>query len=153
MTLNKKALSRWALALWSGEYEQGAGGLAAVEMVIHENGKVEFIEDSIKFCCLGVACEIFQEAAGLTRRYYRGSYYYGVNEEEQNGGFLPRSVVEYLGFTPNELSLGNVILTDPETGDTYAANIWNDRYKKTFKEIAVMINHTYDLGLNLTDNK
>ena len=42
---------RWADALESGEYEQGT----------------EYLCRDGRYCCLGVACEVFEEEAGLSR--------------------------------------------------------------------------------------
>lgn len=68
---------RWADALESGEYKQGD------EWLCHEG----------KYCCLGVACEIFETEASLLRSS-------GATAVAWDGqaGLAPSSLVEFLGL-------------------------------------------------------
>lgn len=77
----------WAIALRSGEYKQGQGAL-------QQNGK---------FCCLGVACDLYQKYVGGLAESGESNYicYNGC------GGFLPHQVCEWLDITEDgRLTMG-----------------------------------------------
>jgi hypothetical protein len=142
--MNKEALKQWALALWSGEYEQGQGGLCTL------------VNGGFLYCCLGVAAELFYKQLGMTKEQDKHSdaLMYAFQGNRQ-GGYMPAEIGEYLGIESSFRDIKSMgydpILIDPETGYSYQASYWNDSGKKSFKEIAMMINHTFDLGLDLTD--
>jgi hypothetical protein len=69
---------KWVEALRSGRYEQGAGKLR--------------YNDS--FCCLGVACHLSADELELEVKVVDGLYKYN-----DNGGYLPIAVKEWLGIT------------------------------------------------------
>jgi hypothetical protein len=87
ITLDQQAANRarWIAALRSGVYEQGKNRLR------HDN----------KFCCLGVACDLAQNA-GIGR--WDGDTFRtdGVDDYDGNDVELPYSVMEWLGITSPE---------------------------------------------------
>lgn len=101
---------KWLQALESGDYEQGQNYL---------------VKDS-KYCCLGVACEIF-EAMYVTRNTPESSY-----RVYSSGSFLPpEDVVEKLGLRDNKGSdhhgsFGHTLVGLNDSG-------------KTFKEIVKIV--------------
>lgn len=68
---------RWTEALRSGEFEQGTRYLCA-------DGK---------YCCLGVACEIFKDEAGLPREVLPNKVYY-----DGKAGSLTNIMTDFLGL-------------------------------------------------------
>lgn len=108
--------AQWAAALRSGEYPQAQGVL---RRLTDNHGK------KAGYCCLGVLCEI-ADGAGI-----------GGGREDANGEFmtydgsdtsLPESVIEWAGLgSPDPVIAGNEL------------SVWNDRERKTFAEIADMI--------------
>lgn len=78
MSLNKETIPLLINALRSGEYEQGKKQL----------------RDGEKFCCLGVACDVYRKEIGK-----------GEWEDQKFLGeriFLPDVVQEYFGFKTTE---------------------------------------------------
>jgi hypothetical protein len=67
---------RWVEALRSGKYEQGGGYL-------HRDGR---------FCCLGVACDIFKDEANVR---VRGKLVVTYNSKQ---GILPAQMAKFLGI-------------------------------------------------------
>jgi hypothetical protein len=65
----KRARKLWVEALLSGKYEQGKNFLHT-------------IEDN-KYCCLGVACEVYREHGGCLS-YEEGKYFIPDDEEDEN---------------------------------------------------------------------
>lgn len=85
--MNPEIKKRWVEALRSGKYQQGRQFLAEAE---EEEGIV-------KYCCLGVLCEVM----GIERSLQDSRYYvYGGGP---SGGrscyYLPAEAVEQAGFT------------------------------------------------------
>lgn len=76
MNDNAKA---WVAALRSGNYRQGIGKL----------------KQNDRYCCLGVACELYQQAVGdlWVRAEVTGVTYYNNNNEN-----LPDEVQKWLGL-------------------------------------------------------
>lgn len=70
---------KWVAALRSGEFEQGAGCLA-------KHGK---------YCCLGVACMVYQQEVGDLITYTARSGHRYFNGQD---GALPDAVREWLGL-------------------------------------------------------
>lgn len=137
LTPNREAIAEWVAALESGQYEQGEGWLK----VIDDKG-------SAKYCCLGVACEIFSERLDLK-----------VGAESSSGTnwivfagmkqFLPKEVLTYLGLFVNEEMDTSVMVLDPNP-DAYPAIPaeisvvqMNDDRHNNFTTIAQAIKDTY----------
>jgi hypothetical protein len=82
----KKAL--WLRALRSEEYAQGREQLRS---------------RGDKFCCLGVACDVFKGATGRGEwqedgQRYSGEYTFHLSDEDRSWSSLPHAVVEWLGL-------------------------------------------------------
>lgn len=75
----KEARALLTAALRSGEYTQGSGKLRSVDD---------------KFCCLGVACELYIKA-GHELEAVKGNYGWNYGDEM---GVLPATVQQWLGF-------------------------------------------------------
>lgn len=114
--MNKNA-KKWVRALRSGQYEQGEGTLC-------REGTEE--ENFDRFCCLGVACDLYQREKG---DLYIKNGYYKLKTLSYNDtiDFLPMVVQEWLELKTNE---GNYRGTD--------LSIQNDK-GKTFDQIANVI--------------
>lgn len=78
---------KWLAALESGDYEQGKAGLRYKD----------------KFCCLGVACDLFFE--GETRVSFNNTYYM---ESIGHDTFLPPSVRKKLNMINQEGDFGGI---------------------------------------------
>ena len=109
---NKENIKLWVEALRSGEYEQGVGAL-------HEGDA---------FCCLGVACEVYQKQVGGlgVEMPYRNTYEY-----DGETGELPGLLIDWL-----ELN------SDPKIGGKTAIRL-NDEDRLSFDEIADAIEKEY----------
>lgn len=100
--LNKEAIAEWVAALRSGKYQQAREELAVL-----------FDDGTMGFCCLGVACEIFADRVGITRKphgIYTDAYGYAWKEDGHTGptvvhGILPQPVIDYLGVENGNPSL------------------------------------------------
>lgn len=103
---------KWLKALESGKYKRGKESL-----------KVDY-GDGFKYCCLGIACEV--AGANWIKAHDDGCY--TVNGR---GGFLPKSIMEWLGVFYNDGSCPS---------GTYPSMIaMNDEKNLSFKEIAARI--------------
>lgn len=102
-------------ALESGEFKQGLGLLHAIE------------EDGHHFCCLGVACKIFNLGKELDPEF--GKKYAYIDGLDSNAETAPEDIVENLALYD---SVGSA-----KTGITSLTQM-NDG-GKTFKEIAEII--------------
>lgn len=111
---------KWIAALRSGEYRQGRGLLCS-------------LFDGEKYCCLGVACELYrQENPGYTTEdsSARARRTYGIN---RNAIVLPPEVASWLGLNN---SLGSHIYGRNAKLDLINAN---DTQCLTFPQIADLI--------------
>lgn len=121
--VNREAIVEWVAALRSGEYTQGTGALKYTN-----NGF------AARYCCLGVACEVFAERARIAAAVLRGS---GLVEFAGNHSYLPGAISEYLGladeFDPPLLMASGV---------HHPASKLNDE-GMSFAEIADAIERTY----------
>ncbi len=112
----------WVDALRSGEYTQVTGALV----------------NSIGYCCLGVACELFIAAHPRSlKKNDKGDQYCWRSEDidYSEGGELPDPVAEWLGFEE---------ITDPYLDDEgHTAVHFNDAYHSSFTEIADAIEQHY----------
>jgi hypothetical protein len=143
--MNKKNLELWVQALESGQYQQGKRALAQVEV---DTSKAWYKPWTwrrtpiVKYCCLGVACEVArQQGVNLRRRTY-GRYAsnrfcgvsYGVGESTM---LLPHEVVDWLDCTT----------PDPYVAPHTLATEANDQLYWTFPRIAQELRNLY-----LTEN-
>lgn len=114
LTDEQKARVRTYLAaLRSGEYLQGTGRLRC------EN----------KFCCLGIACEVFAKENPVATWKPSGLFHFSAfyaNEESWNHYLLPPEVAAWFGF-PTE---------DPALTPSFNATGCNDVAGISFAEIA-----------------
>ena len=71
-------------ALRSGEYKQAQG-------VLKQNDR---------FCCLGVACDVYRKITGEGEwKVFQHEYYEGfILDNEREPGILPRKVADFFGF-------------------------------------------------------
>ena len=88
------AQEQWLRALESGEYEQTAGWLRAGDA----------------FCCLGVACDLYDSTAWSAISDY---YYYG--HENVFDKVLPREVQDWLGLRDGSGSFYGMSDSDDNT--------------------------------------
>lgn len=133
--MNKNVQAKWTARLRSLDPElQGTKALKQV------NGKM---------CCLGVLCEIAVEEGILPppvkhdwNYVYMGDEMVPVYEygEDNRTGILPREVADWaeLEREPGTTTACNPVLKS-SAGAAYTAADWNDDHKKSFKEIADMI--------------
>lgn len=80
---------RWLQALESGNYRQGTGYLKKWDRC---NGSGE---KESSYCCLGVACEIFQEETNTKQEASDSGIEFLFNDMRS---MMPASVMEYLGL-------------------------------------------------------
>lgn len=130
----------WVAELRSGKYEQGDGKLHKITP-----------KGEDQFCCLGVACELYEQKVGglhprqMPHRDYEGNIVIGystysgpVPPEHSGDGFaytLPPEVTEWLGLASDDGSFSDAAPNDlPEESSTSLANL-NDS-GRTFGEIA-----------------
>lgn len=109
----------WVKELRSGNYQQGAGCLAR-----------EVEDGSTEYCCLGVLSDIAFANGAVERRKSEvsDSIYFGERLFD-----LPAEVREWAGLDSSDPS----VLVDPDEWESLSA--LNDIHKKTFDEIADMI--------------
>jgi len=95
--MNKNARA-WVKALQSGEYKQGIGSLCADNL----------------YCCLGVACELYQKATNKLVIEEKSAGFGAVMRcYNRMASILPPEVIEWLGLRDERGSFGrNRILTD-----------------------------------------
>ena len=114
--LNQNA-KKWLEALRSGKYEQGKYVLCSTE-------------DGDRFCCLGVACDVYKQTHPEFKVYTNdeGNRKFGESDE-----VLPSVVKEWLGL---DTDTGAYKETD---GDTRALTTDNDERDLDFEAIARII--------------
>lgn len=115
-TLNPNAL-KWVDYLLSGKYKQGKDALETIT----DKGES-------RFCCLGVACDLYRKAGKRLKRKVNEVVYYGPDGCK---GSLPEPVREWLGLSTDIGQYG-----DSEAGLSLAE--LNDSGKK-FPTIAKLI--------------
>lgn len=114
--MNKYA-KQWVAALRSGEYKQGFNTLHSIT------------DEGERFCCLGVACDLFRDELSLTKKQEQDVYMYNGDDAT-----LPLSVVSLLNLNGENAYWG----TNVEDNDKSLV-AWNDVKKKSFKQIAALI--------------
>ena len=118
---NKANLRKWVAALRSGDYTQGR--------------LANYNQDSDSYCCLGVACHV-AELSGVSPLGQ------GALHWRTRGSLIP-AVRDWLGVNSTDPVLvagGQPLHAGPGT-----ASVLNDVDKKTFPEIADLIEIKYDL--------
>lgn len=85
--MNAHIKENWVAALESGDYEQG------VSLLAYEDG------ESMKYCCLGVLCELAVEAGVAIKRKVGNTVTYGDNEYDAT---LPPVVMFWAGIEQEE---------------------------------------------------
>ena len=116
---NKARINKWVNALRSGKYKQGRNALRP-----KENG----------FCCLGVACDLYEKESGKSF-WVRNKDFFGKPDEEVKYAFvtqgstsnLPKQVARWLGISTKQNTLIRM----------------NDDQRKSFKEIANELEKRY----------
>ncbi len=138
--VNKKAMREWVYALLSGDYEQGYGCL----------------EYNQKFCCLGVASDLFYKEVGLVKGDRFGFVHYREPENKymETSVSLANKIVDYLGIKTRDPQL-------EINGKIQSASLWNDGTDRSpgstekgqnsvdFKTIAKALNDKYKLGIDI----
>jgi len=116
----------WVAALRSGKYEQGAGALNA-------DGR---------FCCLGVACDIFGPRLGLE---WGPAELEGVLAMEGQGAYLPIAVAAELGInTDGRLTVPVFTFAqDGEEEETSSLAGLNDDTYYAFAQIADVVEEQF----------
>lgn len=115
--MNPEVKKKWIDALHSGKYNQGYNRLKNI--MLDSNGKYV-----ASHCCLGVLCELAVEE----NICYENDRYFGSKENVLSWDALPKAV-----FVWAELDDSDPIVED------HHLSIWNDRYQKSFNEIADLI--------------
>lgn len=90
--MSRENIRKWVDALRSGEYEQGKNCLA------------QETENKIKYCCLGVACELayqenFVDKVVIEAAHGQSSIFYGASVQS---GCLPIEVMRWLEVDAND---------------------------------------------------
>lgn len=108
--LNVERVTRWIHALRSGEYKQAR----------------EYLRSGDRFCCLGVACDIYAKDTG-DGKWSDGGLFKAHNGEQRSFQLIPPSVKDYFGlnYHPGD---------DTDLAPTLM--LMNDVKNKTFGEIA-----------------
>lgn len=111
--MNKDIAKKWAEALRSGKYEQGREQLSTQ----YEH------EDSPRFCCLGVLCEV-AKAEGAIEKY------------DPHAPHLPPEVRDWAGMKTTQ---GVYEAFDETEGEDNTLWGLNDKYDKDFDYLADFI--------------
>lgn len=139
---NRRAMQLWHDALLSGNFKQGSGFLA----------RRRPDDGAMHFCCLGVVCELAIADGVPVERMEKPATEECPAYLSYDGAdsFLPRSVAEWLGvFHGGSSGHGtyDVPLDQPPDDDGIffggTAMAANDGFKRSFKDIAAAIKHTY----------
>ena len=117
--MNKRVMKKWVKALLSGKYKQGQGLLKQTD---HKN--------TIRHCCLGVLCELYNEdmKEKKKKKLTEKADGFGVIRFNQQPEHLPSIVKNWADLNDNVGSIGSI----------YNLAIINDD-GKTFKTIAKII--------------
>lgn len=125
---NKENIRLWVDALRSGEYEQTSHKLAKRDYL--GDGK---FGDKIKYCCLGVVCEVaIKNGVEVDRKEVGGHIQF-----DNHGAMLPRSVAVWLGF--EAIEHGDPVISV----DGIRATTANDTHGWTFERIAEALEERY----------
>ncbi len=135
MKPNKARIRKWVKALRSGEYQQGKDALRKGD----------------KFCCLGVACDLYAKAhpEKVTWMYQEvrggaeslGYIGYEFPSGDPQVAVLPEPVMEWLGIEEDNPIL--IPTADDDSHDSFCASELNDDENYSFAQIADAIEATY----------
>jgi len=130
-TPNVEAIREWVAALRSGKFMQGTGRL------------VRKVDGAPRYCCLGVACEVFSERLGIRAIFDPTGHYISddnpnVGKETLMYGVLPTVVADHLGLARSPIVRATVPI-----GTESALVTLNDGFSWTFTQIADAIEATY----------
>lgn len=131
----KRVKKLWLDALRSGEYNKGKGTLKRGD----------------KFCCLGVLTDLYRKETG--NGYWVGGQFYNDKDEIIGQNFLAEDVIKWAGLRqgdskhnlrssksyPNGVSVCDIIVSTEEDMDGVSCFNDGDYGRKTFKEIADML--------------
>ena len=118
---------KWVAALRSGKFRQGRGRLAKRDKSKH-----------IQYCCLGVACRVYEQETGKTISMNGTRCGDEVKFFDGEADLLPSSVADWLNIKDSSGDFGTTSLMS-----------LNDKSKLSFKEIADEIErHEKDLFCN-----
>lgn len=134
-------LEAWACALESGEYEQGVGGLR--------------VEGGRRYCCLGVACEVYRRLTGEGSWEFTEEGSYDENfvvGDEKDRDYLPPRVARFFGVSPSGAALEFLVVDGSYFDDLSAAN---DSGQVPFSEVARILREKSELILrhDITDEE
>jgi hypothetical protein len=121
LDMDPEIRAQWAAALRSGDYQQTSGLLHRT--IATSAGK------PAGYCCLGVLCDLAEKAGVVTSRIVdSGVVSYGGTGATGSETSLPAAVQAWAGLTHGDPRVrGNDL------------SIWNDSHRKTFAEIADLI--------------
>lgn len=122
--MNPEIKEKWIAALRSGDYKQGKSYLAK-----------KGVDGVIRYCCLGVLCEIAVEE-GVAQRFdeHRIVFAYGIEGEGNDETYLTRGISKWAGVPYN----GQLNDYDEGSNPTNNLAIANDE-RYSFEDIAGMI--------------
>lgn len=125
--MNTEVKTLWLEALRSGEYKHGRNRL-----------KVDALDenDTPKFCCLGVLCEVYSKATGKGTWELHNTLLKFDAGSEVRGDFPPMEVLRWAGLIRNKLTNPSGIFTNEEKGKETSLSAINDRVEtKDYEEI------------------
>lgn len=125
---NKARIKLVVDALRSGKFRQGTGRLAVYDPV----------SKKVRYCCLGVACEVARANGLELKRTRRGTSVGAYYDYAESSSILPPVVVEWLG-----LELRDPVLSYTDEGHEESATALNDELELNFRQIANAFERTY----------
>lgn len=122
--MDQKIKQDWIDALRSGKFIQGFDVLNDIR--------------TNTYCCLGVLCELANEAGVVKKDILDDSgawsFYNPLDLDDSSLAVLPEAVQRWAGVNFNDVSIGI-----SRKGDKRRATTWNDTKRASFAEIADMI--------------
>lgn len=133
----RENIKKWLAALRSGKYRQGYGHLRKND----------------RFCCLGVACDIFQDHLDVRAYNYDTIPYLYKPRKKGNGAFssvvLPENIKNMLKLHTNDGKvLNNLRLSNGDEVDSLAD--LNDSGHASFNQIADFIEENWNAIFTIT---
>lgn len=132
-TPNKERIRLLVDALRSGKYRQGRGRLARYYKATKK----------VKYCCLGVACEVARDNGLEMQRTYDAlynEYNYILSPTDRDSSLLPLGVQEWFGFGSSSPYLK---VDQNKFFNTESASALNDSRGFSFLQIADAFERTY----------
>lgn len=118
--VNKERVALWVAYLRSGNFKQTEGTLRRVEQGTGEK----------RYCCLGVACELYENMTDLRVDF-------------MNNGILPANVVAWFGFDRGNPTIATTVCCDDCGEEPVSASSANDGMGWTFEQIADALEKMY----------